>query len=192
MKKMGGSLRECYGGKLLGEPIAKGQFSNMSDTPILINCKKCGESFAPDFKTRGDWICPKCQCKNPNLKRHYRSVADLYILWFIFSVVVLLVYISSVGFDFGVIVRIPFVILLLITIITIYKSKSPWTDKVAKILIWSSFGVSVIFKAIQTVQLLLAGKFTIPFLLGFGIVHVAIFIYLLWLHCQTKKYSHSS
>lgn len=164
----------------------------MSDAPILINCKKCGESFAPDFKTRGDWICPKCQCKNSNLKRHYRSVADLYILWFIFSVVVLLVYVNSVGFDFGAIVRIPFVILLLVTIMMIYKSESPWTNKTAKILIWSSFGVSVMFKAIQTVQLLLADKFTILFLLGFGIVHVTIFIYLLWLHCQAKKYSHSS
>jgi hypothetical protein len=161
----------------------------MSDRPIVINCHKCGEIFTPDFKTRGDWICPKCQCKNPNLRRHYRSVADLYILWFIFSVVVLLVYISSVGFDFGALVRISFAILLLVTIIKVYKSKSPWTDKTAQILIWSSFGVSVIFKAIQTVQLLLAEKFTVPFLLGFGIVHVAIFIYLLGLHCQAKKYS---
>jgi hypothetical protein len=144
----------------------------MSGTSILINCKKCGESFAPDFKTRGDWICPNCQCKNPNLKRHYRSVADLYILWFVFSAIVLFVYINSTGFDFAAIVRIPFLILLLITIITIYKSKSPWTDKTAKILIWSSFGVSVLFKAIQTVQLLLADKFTIPFLLGFGIAGI--------------------
>lgn len=164
----------------------------MFDAPILINCKKCCESFAPDFKARGDWICPKCQCKSPNLKRHYRSVADLYILWFIFSVVVLIVYVKSEGFDFGVIVRIPFVILLLVTIITIYKSASPWTDKTAKTLIWSSFCVSVIFKAIQTVQLLLADKFTIPFLIGFGIVHVAIFIYLFWLHCQARKYPHNS
>jgi hypothetical protein len=178
--------------KLLGKPIAKSQFSTMSDSPILINCKKCGESFAPDFKTCGDWICPKCQCKNPNLKRHYRSVADLYILWFVFSVVVLWMYIGSTGFNFGAVVRIPFVILLLVTIITIYKSKTPWTDKTAKILIWSSFGVSVMFKAIQTVQLLLADKLTIPFLLGFGIVHIAIFIYLFWLHCQSKKYSGNS
>jgi hypothetical protein len=177
---------------LLGKPIANSQLSNMSDSPILINCKKCGESFAPDFKTRGDWICPKCQCKNPNLKRHYRSVADLYILWFIFSAIVLLIYISSAGFDFAVMVRIPFVILLLFTVITIYKSKTPWTDNVAKILIWSSFGVSVMFKAIQTVQLLLADRFTIPFLLGFGIVHVAIFIYLLWLHCQARKHTGNS
>ena len=164
----------------------------MSDTPILINCKKCGESFAPDFKTRGDWICPKCQYKNPNLKRHFRSVADLYILWFLFSAIVLLAHISSAGFDFGIIVRIPFVILLFITVITIYKSKSPWTDKIAKVLIWSCFGVSVAFKAIQIVQLLLADKFNVLFLLGFGIVHVAIFSYLFWLHCQAKKYSYDS
>jgi hypothetical protein len=177
---------------LLGKLIAKSHFQNMSDTPILINCKKCGESFAPDFKTRGDWICPNCQCKNPNLKRHYRSVADLYILWFLFSAIVLTVHIGSAGFDRAAIIRIPFIILLLFTIIAVYKSKSPWNDKAAKILIWSSFGVSVLFKVIQTVQLLLVGGFTIPFLLGFGIVHIAIFIYLFWLHCQAKKYSNIS
>jgi hypothetical protein len=103
-----------------------------------------------------------------------------------------MVHINSAGFDFATVVRIPFVVLLLVTIIAVSKSKSPWTDKVAKILIWSSFGVSVLFKAIQTVQLLLAGEFTIPFLLGFGIVHIAIFIYLFWLHCQAKKYSNIS
>ena len=175
-----------------GKPIAKNQLSNMSNSSILINCKKCGEGFAPNFKTRGDWICPKCQYENPNLKRHYRSVADLYILWFIFSVVFLLVRIGLVGFDFGAMSRIPFVILLIVTVITVYKSKSPWTDKIAKILIWSCFGVSVAFKTIQTVQLLSADRLNVPFLLGFGIVHVAIFIYLFWLHCQTKKYAGNS
>lgn len=160
----------------------------MNGDSISINCKKCGENFQPDIKTRGDWVCPKCQCKNPNLKRHYRSVADLYILWLVLSVIFWFVHFKTVGLDLRAIFSLPFLALLLVTIIFIYKSKMPWTDSTAKILIWTVFGVSLLFKLTQVAQMLLAGQFNIPFMISFGLIYVAIFLYLFWLHIQASKY----
>jgi hypothetical protein len=160
----------------------------MSDASISIKCKKCNQDFQPDPKTRGDWICPNCQTKNPNLKRHYRSVADLYILWLIVSVIFLFVHLKTVGIDLRIIFTFPFLVLLLVAIVFVYKSKTPWTDNAAKILIWSVFGVSLLLKLSQVAQILLAGTFNVPFMISFGVIYTAIFSYLFWLHCQTKKY----
>ena len=160
----------------------------MNDTLISIKCKKCNQDFQPDPKTRGDWVCPNCQTKNPNLKRHYRSVGDLYILWLILSAIFMFVHLKTVGFDLRTIFAFPFLALVLVTIIFVYKSKTPWTDNAAKILIWLVFGISLVFKLFQVAQMLLAGTFNVPFMISFGMVYVAIFSYLFWLHSQTKKY----
>lgn len=160
----------------------------MNGDAIFLKCKKCGESFQPDIKTRGDWVCPKCQCKNPNLKRHYRSVADLFILWLILSAIFWFVHVNTVGLDLRAIFSLPFLALLLVAIIFIYKSKMPWTDGISKILIWAVFGAALLLKISQVIQMLLAGQFNIPFVIGFGVVYVAIFIYLFWLHHQASKY----
>jgi len=79
------------------------------------------------------------------------------------------------GLDLRAVFSLPFLALLLITIIFIYKSKMPWTDNIAKILIWTVFGVSLLFKLTQVAQMLLAGQLSIPFMVSFGIVYVEIF-----------------
>jgi DNA-directed RNA polymerase subunit RPC12/RpoP len=160
----------------------------MNDAEVSIKCKKCNETFQPDIKTRGDWVCPNCKSKNPNMKRHYRSVADLYILWLVVSAIVMFVHLKTSGFDLGIVFTLPFLTLLLVAIIFVYKSKTPWTDNAAKILIWLVFGISLGFKLIQVAEMLLAGNFNIPFMISFGIIYVAIFSYLFWLHSLTKKY----
>ena len=43
-------------------------------------CGHCDKRYTPDADSRGAWVCPACSKKNPNLRRHYRSVADLCIL----------------------------------------------------------------------------------------------------------------
>ena len=160
----------------------------MNDNVVSIKCKKCNQAFQPDMKTRGDWICPNCQTKNPNLKRHYRSVADLYILWLIVLAIFSFVHFKSVGLDAGAIFSFPFLIFLTITIVFVYQSKEPWNDKVVKFLIWLVFGTSLGFKLLQVAGMLIAGKINIPFMISFTLIYSAIFLYLFWLHLQASKY----
>ena len=161
----------------------------MSANLVSIKCKKCNQDFQPDAKTRGYWICPNCQAKNPNLKRHYRSVADLYILWLIFSGTFLFVHFKSAGLDGNAIFTFSFLVLLVVTIAFISKSKEPWNDKIAKVLIWLVFGISLAYKLLQVAGMLLTNKMNIPFTISFVLVYSAIFIYLLWLHLQASKYA---
>lgn len=93
-----------------------------------------------------------------------------------------------IGFDFRAILSFPFLGLLLVTIIFVYKSKMPWADSASKNLIWTVFGSALALKLSQAAQMLLAGQMNIPFIVGFGIVYVAIFIYLFWLHVEASKY----
>ncbi len=161
----------------------------MSDTLVSINCKKCNQNFQPDSKTRGDWICPNCQTKNPNLQRHFRSVADLYILWLVFSGIFTFIHFQSAGLDGNTIFSFLFLIPLIVTIVFIYKSKIPWSDKTVKILIWLTFGISLGFKLLQIAGMLLAGRINVSFTIGFVVIYLAIFIYLFWLHLQANKYT---
>jgi|GEM_PF-6404299 len=151
---------------------------------------KCNQDFQPDLQTRGDWVCPNCQTKNVNLKRHYRSVADLYILWLIFSGIFSVIHFKLNGVDAGVLFSFPFLIFLIITVVFIYRSKEPWNDKVAKYLIWLVFGTSLGFKLLQVAGLLITGKINIPFIVSFILIYSAIFFYLFWLHSKARKYAY--
>ena len=82
--------------------------------------------------------------------------------------------------------------LLLVAVVLVYKSLTPWNDHVAKILIWVVFGTSLAIKLGQVAEMLLAGKVSIPFIVGFGVVYMAIFGYLFWLHSQSKRYCSKS
>lgn len=152
----------------------------MSDAPT-IKCKKCSKTFQPDMKTRGAWLCSACQAKNPNLKRHYRSVADICILGFIFTAIVVAVEISRAGLNLGVLLAAGHAVVLLVTIVFVYKSKTPWTDGIAKALIWTVSGLVLLFNVI--VPLVFTRALSIP-----AIVFCALlFPYLFWLNSQTGK-----
>jgi hypothetical protein len=153
----------------------------MIDGPVSIKCRKCASTFQPDPKTRGAWLCPSCLAKNPNLKRHYRSVADLCILGLIFTVILAAVRLNEHGVDLGLILSSAHAVLLLLTIMFVYKSKAPWKDAPARTLIWVVFGLALLFNVL--VPLLFAGLLFIPAI----IVYAIIFPYLVWLNSQANK-----
>ena len=160
----------------------------MNTDLVRLNCKDCHEDFQPDLKTTCDWFCPHCKAKNPNLIRHYRSVADLYVLSLFFLVMILVWHVLSVGWDLDFFLSLPMIILLGIAIVVIYKSKTPWIDKKVRHFIWLVFGVSFVFKLFQTVLLLLAGALYFSFVASFLVIYSFIFFYLLWLELRSRKY----
>lgn len=157
----------------------------MTDTNPIIKCRKCGNAFAPDMKAKETWPCPSCQAKNPNLKRHYRSVADLCILGLIASAAIVAVRFSQAGMNLGVVLSAAQGVLLLVTIVFVYKSKTPWTDRAAKAFVWSVFCTASFLNVI--VPLVLIGVRSLPFVLPFAFVYAIIFSYLFWLHSQARK-----
>ena len=146
-----------------------------------IKCKECGSIFQPDLKTRRAWMCPQCNAKNPNLRRHYRSVADLCILGLIATIIVVLFEHHEVGVSAGVVLGAASAILLLVTNLVIYKSKAPWANRAAKALIWMVFGSA--FLGNLVVPLLLRGSV----LIGFVAVYAIVFPYLFWLNSQANR-----
>jgi hypothetical protein len=153
----------------------------MSQAKPAIKCVKCGMIFEPDVKTKGTWPCPSCQTKNPNLKRHYRSVADLCILGLLISLLVLVFGVKNAGLNLGALLSAAHAVLLLVTIVFVYKSKTPWADRTAKTLIWVVFGLALLFNV--ATPLMLAGRLNIPAI----IVYVVVFPYLFWLNVQAGK-----
>lgn len=153
----------------------------MSQANPVIKCKKCGITFEPDMKTKGTWPCPSCQTKNPNLKRHYRSVADLCILGLIITLLVVVFGVANTGLNLGVLLSAAHAVLLLVTIVFVYKSKNPWADSTAKTLIWVVFGLALLFNV--ATPLMLAGRLNIPAI----IVYAVVFPYLFWLNVQAGK-----
>lgn len=156
----------------------------MADRPApTIRCKKCGTVFPPDLKTKGVWVCPSCQGKNPNLRRHYRSVADVGILGLFFAVIAIMVGISGNGPGLGTVLQTADSILLLAMIIAVYRSASPWTNRTAKNLIWIVFGIAALDRLVTL--LVLQSSPVIPALL----VYLIVFPYLFWLNAQANKCS---
>jgi hypothetical protein len=154
----------------------------MSDTIPKIRCKKCGFVFEPDVRSNGAWPCPSCQKKNPNLKRHYRSVADLCIIGLIATLVFGAWDYKRTGSNLALAFSAGDAVLLLTTIVFVYKSKTPWADFSAKALIWTVFGLALLSNAV--LPLVLAGAINIPYLAISGLI---VFPYLFWLNWQASK-----
>jgi hypothetical protein len=153
----------------------------MNQANPAIKCRKCGTTFEPDVKTKGTWSCPSCQTKNPNLKRHYRSVADLCILGLIVTLLVVVFSATNAGLNLGALLSAAHAVLLLVTIVFVYKSKAPWADSTAKTLIWVVFGLALLFNV--ATPLMLAGRLNIAAI----IVYAVVFPYLFWLNVQAGK-----
>jgi hypothetical protein len=153
----------------------------MSDFDLAIKCKKCGGTFQPDMNTKGAWSCPNCHAKNPNLKRHYRSVADVCILGLIATVIIFVIGLNKRGLDLNIVLSSTHAVLLLVTIVLVYKSKAPWMDTTAKTLIWVVFGLALLFNVV--VPLLIIGTLNIPAL----VIYAIVFPFLFWLNAQASK-----
>ena len=153
----------------------------MANTNPTIKCKQCRNTFEPDMKTKGAWPCPSCQAKNPNLKRHYRSVADVCVLGLIITVIAVAIDFSNTGLNLGIMLSALDGVLLLVTIVFVYKSKTPWSDSVAKTLIWTVFSLALLFTVV--VPLILTGILNIPAI----IVYALVFPYLFWLDSKANK-----
>ena len=148
---------------------------------MTIKCKKCGHTFQPRVHVIGPWRCPSCEAKNPNLKRHYRSVADVCILGLIATAVIVTLGFRDGGLTLGVVLSAAHGVLLLVTAVLVYKSKTPWTDTVAKTLIWIVFSLAVVFNVV--LLLVVAGKLNLPA----AIIYAVVFPYLFWLDSQANK-----
>jgi hypothetical protein len=141
---------------------------------VSVACKRCHNVFEPDVKTKKAWRCSSCSAKNPNLKRHYRSVADLMILGLIVATLILIAIVIKRGIGVGALLLGSDAILLLVTITLIYKSATPWTDRLANILIWIVFGVA--FFANVVIPFVFVGRLS-PLI----VIYLLIFLYLFWL-----------
>ena len=151
---------------------------------IQVKCKRCQNIYSPNLKSNiayKAWICPNCQCKNPNLKIHYRSVADVCILGLIADT--LLLYAGIVQGRTGLfwILRLAHSTLLLVTFIRIYKSRAPWMDNPVKIMIVVVFGIGSVYNV--GFFMLFLGLLAVPAALLYAI----LWSFLLWLWIQTKQ-----
>jgi len=168
----------------------------MTAVTAPIKCKKCGHVFQPDVKTKRAWVCPGCQAKNPNLKRLYRSVADVCILGLIFTVILIVIVVNERGVDFGVVFSSGHAVLLLVTIIIVYKSKAPWKDTAARTLLWIVFGLALLFNLVLPLvsaglallfNVVLPPLFMEMLVVPAMIVYPIVFAYLFWLNSQANK-----
>ena len=159
----------------------------MAQANPTIKCKKCGIAFEPDTKTKGTWPCPICLAKNPNLKRHYRSVADVCILGLIGTIIVAVIEFRNARLNPNLVTNLDLFLsaasaaLLLTAIVFVYKSKAPWADRSAKTLLWVIFGLAFGFNVV--VPLVVDGVLNIPFV----VVYAIVLPYLFWLHVQAGK-----
>ena len=100
------------------------------------------------------------------------------ILGLLVTALVLVAIVVNKGITIWTLLSAADAILLLVTIILIYKSVTPWRDRVANVLIWIVFGVAFV------------GNVVIPFAF-FGrlspliIFYLLIFLYLFWLKRAT-------
>jgi hypothetical protein len=148
-----------------------------------MRCKQCGTVFPPNPKTTGSWVCATCQTKNPNLKRHYRSVADLCILGLVFALIFLAIRISQSQFGLSDVFIAADAVLLLAAIVVIYRAQTPWIDRTVHRLIWIVFGVA--FGANVLFPLLVSGRVNFPP----AVVYVTVFSYLFWLSAVVQTLS---
>lgn len=155
----------------------------MLDPRPYIRCKHCLVEFQPDMKTRLAWKCPACGKKNPNLKRHYRSLADLCILGVLFGGVALAALFNQpdqmlaktfLGAHIG---------LLLTAVIFVYKSKAAWVDSTAKYLVWFVYALAF------TLNVVLPLVFGNPATVVLVPIYAIIFTYLVWLERQAWRCS---
>jgi hypothetical protein len=143
-------------------------------------CRKCRHGFEPDLQTRGPWICPHCQAKNANLTRHYRGIADLCVLGLVLLGISVALGGLPLELNVGSALIALNVLLLLVTNVAIFKSKTAWTSAITRFLVWAVFVVAFLFSVGLP---LTTGRLFIPAI----VVYAFVFPYLFWLGRQTNR-----
>lgn len=154
----------------------------------FIVCLYCNRRIEPDLKSNKPWICVKCNKKLPNLKRHWRSIADVYAIQLSISLLLLLFSLfGGEGFkstfefiSFWVSILISVIIPIIIVIRT-YSSARPWEER--SIRFWITVWLLLSFISVL-VSFSTTGSILIVLILGFW--PVIILLYFLWLSNKTK------
>ena len=163
------------------------QASAEATQDIVVRCTKCGETFAPDLKLKKDpWFCTHCEAKNPNLRRLYRGVADVFGLGLLLTFIFLAVNISALGLlALPTAISIFWMVFLVFSIFRIYRARAPWLDRVARTLIWLVFALA--FTLNVALPLALRGREAVLGAVGRLIVYSVVFAYVLWLLKVTRR-----
>jgi len=162
------------------------QASPEATQDIVVRCTKCGGTFAPDLKLRKDpWYCIHCEAKNPNLRRLFRGVADVFIVGLILTVIFFPAHLSTQGLGaLRTWISAFWIVFLLVCIIRIYRSRTPWLDPVSRTLVWLVF---VLAFALNVVLPLLQGGDALALVVPAFIVYLIVFAYVLWLLRATRR-----
>lgn len=166
-----------------------------------IRCKKCRLLFEPDIEGCGGgrWPCPDCGTRNPNLRRHYRSIGLLFILALLLRLLPLFrticaapLWIANAPLDFAIEGGLLFLqlALLVVGIVGIYSAIAPWKSRKLRVLIWVVFSMFFLVRVVESVALFLAGEEPglVAGVFGTGVlVFGIIFVYLFWLDFATKR-----
>lgn len=153
----------------------------MKKQPSAIMCKACKQVFQPQQKGRLPWPCPSCGAKNPNLKRHYRSVAYLFMFGIFLNLLVVVFAFKRVPLNWAGLLMAIQVTMFLAAIIRIYSSPAPWGDVAAKALVWTSLTFTASVNLM--LPIVLAGRIPIPHM----VVYSVVFAYLIWLQWASSK-----
>ena len=149
--------------------------------PIPIKCGSCGIVFSPDPRSRDAWVCDACGAKNPNLRRHYRSLGILWIFALAIATMVGLGLLLEAG-------TIDYLLLLtwalsLAIVIAIYGSRAPWMSTPTKVLIWVGIAFALFGNVLY--PLIFRDQFS-PLRAA---VTTVVFAYVCWLQIQARKCS---
>jgi hypothetical protein len=158
----------------------------MDNSRVLIRCRKCGRTYAPDTRSSRHWICPHCQAKNPNLKRHYRSIAQLFMLNLLFAVLALFLRRNRASAIVFEVILGAVALYLLVAILSIYRAKRPWASPFVKVMVWSIFALGLCGNLVALARRFASGRID-PGTIGGTIVLGAIIAYIVWLEAQARK-----
>ncbi|HXY37267.1 MAG TPA: hypothetical protein VEI07_23770 [Planctomycetaceae bacterium] len=146
----------------------------------VVSCQKCCQGFEPDPITRGHWVCPHCGKKNANLRRHYRAIADLCVIGLILSCAGFFFARGQFEFNLASVLLGPYCLLLLTTIIAIYRSQAPWASATIWCLVWAVFIVAFSFNvALQLAR----GRISVVALC----IYALLFPYFFWLQWRASR-----
>ena len=154
---------------------------------IVIRCTKCGETFAPDLKIKKDpWFCTHCKAKNPNLRRLYRGIADVFVLGLVLTLVFLGVNVNAPGpRALPTVLSLFWIVFLIFSIVRVYRAEAPWLDPVARTLLWLVFVLA--FGLNVALPLALRGREALPGVVARLVVYCVVVAYVLWLLKVTRR-----
>jgi hypothetical protein len=128
------------------------------------------------------WHCPACRENHPNLKRHYWVIGFVFLYDFVMYVYHTVLVRGEIGWDSEWLLSVGYPLLLLFTIVSVFRSREPWANGVVKAGIWTVLGLVSLLGGIS------------PWI-HYGIFKVKVcalvtilVTYIVWLKVQEKRY----